>query len=160
MRYADVREDIQSGDLILFHGRGFVAWIIRLFTNSNFSHSAIAWRMGGRVLLIESRANTDGVAIGRSLSQALEDGAYWAPMNISWTEPVLKAALDDGIHQKYDFVDAIRAGLGLHPTSEGLQCSEFVVNVFRAAGHGADRLIAPTPQVLANLYGPMEKLEP
>ena len=37
--------DVKPGDILLFHGKGFVSWAIRLFDGTNVNHAAIA--LGG-----------------------------------------------------------------------------------------------------------------
>ena len=151
MRYEDARQWMRSGDLVLFRGRGMGCWIIRIVTRSRYAHAAVVWRVGTRVLLLESRVRTQGVAIGRPLSAALEDGAAWIPTSASWGPAAEEVALDRSLGQPYGWVDAIRAGLGLRPTSPGLQCAEYALDVLRAAGV-ALRILAPTPGSLAEAF--------
>lgn len=148
MRYDDARRWMRSGDLVLFRGQGLGAWVIRRWTRSRYAHVAVVWRIGTRVLLLESRVRTRGVAIGRPLSSALEDGAAWVPTNATWGDVPEKVALDRSLGQPYGWVDALRAAFGLRPTSRGLQCAEFAQEVLQAAGVQL-RIVAPTPEALA-----------
>lgn len=150
MKYDAARYLISSGDLILFRGRGVFAWFIRKWTGSPYAHVAVAWKVGGRVLLLESRAKTRGVAIGRTLSGALEDGAHWLPTSVNWwTVPEIHALRDLG--KPYGWLDAIRAGLGLQPAGRGLQCAEYAWMVLQAANPSLRRIV-PTPGELARLF--------
>lgn len=158
MRYTDARARMRSGDLILFRGRGVFAWLIRAVTGAPYAHAAIVWRVGPRVLLLESRARTHGVAIGRTLSGSLVDGATWIPTNAEWTSTVEDLALDARLGEPYGWVDAIRAGLGLRPTSRGVQCAEYAALVLQAAGLTV-RVTAPTPGALALAFGRHEPLD-
>lgn len=60
MKYADARPLIRSGDLLGFSHGDWRTWsgikvnIVRMFTRSTYSHVALAWVVGGRVLVIEA----------------------------------------------------------------------------------------------------------
>jgi len=43
--YKDIRDDIQTGDIILFSGKGIFSRLIRWFTKSKYSHVGMAVRM-------------------------------------------------------------------------------------------------------------------
>lgn len=148
MLYAQARAFMRSGDLILFRGHGLYAWIIRAWTQSDFAHAAVIWRVGDRVMLLESRARTHGVAMGRALSDALPDGATWFRTGAKWSPDAEVMAFDRGLGQPYGWWDALRAAFNMRPTSRGLQCAEYAVDVLVAAGV-AIRVEAPTPRALA-----------
>lgn len=152
MRYEDARQWMRSGDLVLFRGRGLGCWIIRKVTRSRYAHAAVVWRVGTRVLLLESRVRTHGVAIGRPMSAALDDGAAWISTSADWTPQAEAVALDRSLGQPYGWVDALRAAFGLRPTSRGLQCAEYAQEVLTAAGLHL-RILAPTPEALAEAFG-------
>jgi hypothetical protein len=38
IKYSRIRNNLRTGDLILFSGRGFISWIIQKFTRSRWSH--------------------------------------------------------------------------------------------------------------------------
>ncbi|MDO9175199.1 MAG: hypothetical protein Q7V62_10375, partial [Actinomycetota bacterium] len=60
---------VESGDLVLFSGRGFVSGAIRVFTRSRWSHVGMVVRdpSSGEVLLLESTVTEESadVALGR-----------------------------------------------------------------------------------------------
>ena len=56
MRYPDIRPQIESFDILLFSGEGFISRAIQLFTGSPWSHVALALRLDDfdQVLCYES----------------------------------------------------------------------------------------------------------
>jgi hypothetical protein len=45
MRYSDVCDAIQTGDVLLFRGRRWYSWLIRFWTQSVYSHVGVAYRL-------------------------------------------------------------------------------------------------------------------
>lgn len=76
--YSVAREQIQSGDVLLFEGGGD-AWsrLIRWRTGSTITHCGIAWRTLGRVLVIEALVEPGVVVL--PLSRRIDRGArvWW-----------------------------------------------------------------------------------
>lgn len=60
------RPEVRAGDVLLFHGRGFVSWAIRKFDGSDVNHAAIALgpdtvgEAGGRGLQVTPLAQATG----------------------------------------------------------------------------------------------------
>ncbi len=68
MKYSEIRNQLQTGDVLLFSGRGFVSWWIRLRTLSDISHIGTVYRVlrnNQDVMVWESTRLTgkDGVQI-------------------------------------------------------------------------------------------------
>ncbi len=65
MKYTDIRDKLKTGDVLLFSGRGFVSWVIRLRTWSKISHVGMVYKIGTNVMVWESTRLTgkDGVQI-------------------------------------------------------------------------------------------------
>ena len=146
MLYSEVRDQIKSGDVITFRGQGPICAGIRWWDKSEAAHVATAWAVGGRVLLLESRTAHKGVTIHRELSTALADGATWRQTPEVWTEAHLARALSM-LGVKYGLVDALRAGLGLRATSQGMQCAEYAAFI-----KGLDPRAPYTPGTFVELY--------
>lgn len=129
MIYEKLRSAIRSGDLVLYRGRGLGAWLIRTWTRSEWSHCGIAWRIGGRVLLLEA-SPLHGV---RAIPMSHRPPDRWLSTTANWTGTVEAVALEL-LGQPYGWMDAIRAGFGL-ATSEtgGYQCAEYAAAVLSAA---------------------------
>ena len=120
--------DIKTGDLIFFRGSGFLSYLIRKWSKSSFAHVGIAWCMGGRILILETRPAHKGVTIDRTLSNAISDVPTWLKSPIVWNEECEIRALSNlGI--KYGWFSALRAAFGYSPDSTNFDCSEYVAYV-------------------------------
>ncbi len=55
-RYSDAREELRTGDILLFHSLGMGSQLTEFFTDSLWSHAAFIWRLADvdRVMLLES----------------------------------------------------------------------------------------------------------
>ena len=131
-RYADIRGDIRSGDLLAWSGRSLGGWMVRHFTGARISHVGLALWVGPRLFAIEARPGI-GVTM-RLLSTALP--CEWSPLKLDaarWT-PAEEFALQT-LGRGYSWLDAILAGLGLPPRQwDRYQCAEFVAECYRRAG--------------------------
>ncbi len=143
--YAEVRDQISSGDLIAWSGRSLGGWIVRRWTGARISHVGLALWIGPRLFCIEARPGI-GVTM-RLLSTALP--CEWSPLELPeerWVRAEEFALRTLG--RGYSWLDAILAGLGLPPRQwDKYQCAEFVSDVLRRAGWpGLQRLLdAPIP---------------
>lgn len=126
MRYQEARDQIQSGDVILFRGSGPVAWLIRVLTHSLFDHAAVAWVIGGRVLVVEARM-LGGVQV-HALSQRLADHASWLSSGIPLDAPRLKVAIQD-LDAPYSFSNCFRALRNLPGRRGQFECAQLVAAV-------------------------------
>lgn len=121
MKYADVRDKIQTGDIVFYHDRNPFAWLIRWKTHSNWDHVGIVIEFGGRKWLCES-APFKGPHL-MLLSDRIPHMVVHRNAGLS------DAAIDFAFaqfKQKYSYVDALRAGFGLRSNASGFICSEFV----------------------------------
>lgn len=129
MKYLEARNRIQSGDVISFTHIPWSSWYdlkiqtVRLFTRSEYSHSAIAWVVGDRVFLLE--AVSAGVRIF-PLSRAGD--FFWTPRGV-WSESKLSLALDE-VGDGYSQLEAIKGFFGMSSyMNDAWQCAEFVCYV-------------------------------
>ena len=133
MQYADLRDKIQSGDIIAFADDGGISNFIRWWTKEDYSHVAIAWHYGRHVMLIEAHLKT-GVAI-RPLSKALLDSDivhhYTQPQSY-WSDNVEDYALKQW-GDTYDLPECVLAGLDEPPEmhSHKFQCAALCWAVMR-----------------------------
>ena len=144
------RSSIRSGDLLLFREHTFWSWLIRHVTGSDYCHVALAWVIGGRVMLLECR-QASGVSV-RMLSEALP--CDWIATNCEWTDEIEEAALAR-LQTRYSILDAIRVGLGWRPSKSGEVCSLFAAETLgpwlAKSGITLDRK-ALTPGHLAEIF--------
>lgn len=136
---------MKTGDLVLFRGRGFIAWAIRAWTRSPWAHAGVLWVVEGVPLVIEARF-ADGVtchALANRVDDLPEVFPTGRPLNLS----LGLVHLGDW----YSVKDALRAALD-EPRNDnpaGWECAELA-----AALLGLDRLARGwTPAALAELFG-------
>jgi hypothetical protein len=136
MNYAEVRNQIRSGDLLVWSHRGIKSWhdlkiwFVRLFTRSEYSHVGLAWVVGGRVFVIEA---VQPVVRNYPLSKLLADGAYWITTGAAWRPETEELALSC-VGDPYSQVQAVQAPFGKPPEDKLWQCAELVATVLRADG--------------------------
>lgn len=114
---------MQTGDLVLFRGRGPFAWLIRTWTRSAWDHCGVIWMVEGEAMVLEARA-IGGVSC-HALRNRMEDGPTIQPTGRSADIPLALRHLGD----RYSVKDAIRAGLGERGDHAGWECAEFAALV-------------------------------
>jgi hypothetical protein len=110
---------MQTGDLVMFRGRGPVAAVIRWWTRSAWDHCGVLWVVEGEPLVLEARA-IGGVSC-HALRNRMKDDPTVFPTGR--TVDVSMALRHLGDH--YSVKDAIRAGLGEPGDHAGWECAEF-----------------------------------
>jgi hypothetical protein len=133
MRYRAARSLIRSGDVILFRGRGPIALLIRSLTHSDYDHCAVAWVIGGRVLLVEARM-LGGVRVN-PLSRRLADLASWQRTGIDFDDGKLRMAIRD-LGRPYSFVNCFRALADLPGIRRQYECAQLVAEILRLGEGG------------------------
>lgn len=145
--YNDVRHKILAGDLIAFSGKGFFSRLIKFWTCSKISHVGVVRtvREDGRVEVIESTSlnGKSGVQVNR-LSKRVSNykgKVFWIPLSkesrATMNFPDFWEYLWKQDGKKYDFKQAIKAGLYLWSTRENgaeMFCSELVTGAYEAGG--------------------------
>lgn len=139
MRYVDHRDNIKSGDLLVWSHRGirsfydFKIWLIRLFTQSEYTHVGIAWVINGRVFVLESVTPVPRIVPLRNLLPC-----YVINTGINWTDQVERKALEyiGNAHiGTYSQLEAVKAYLGLNSKqNNALQCVEYAKTILSEAG--------------------------
>lgn len=154
MKYAEARPLIKSGDLLGFSHKSWRTWkdiksqIVRMVCRSEFSHVAVAWVVGERVLCIE--AVIPEVRI-YPLSQL--GSFYWLPVKAPWKNETEELALSY-VGTKYSQLDAIKAYF--KPLGKGVvtECAALVLNILHADGVDlGDRATPDAVIYQALLYG-------
>lgn len=137
MKYSEVRGHIKSGDILAFSNEEWdnigdlQSQIVKIATQSEFSHCAVAWVVCGRVFVIE--ASPPLVRI-RPLSNV--DKFYWIPTDKPMLDEELEFALDKVAVEKYSRVDAVKAFFNRLNIGKNKrwQCSELVIAMRRLSG--------------------------
>lgn len=114
---------MNTGDLVLFRGRGPIAWLIRIWTRSAWDHCGVVWVVEGLHMVLEARL-IGGVSL-HALANRLDDGPSYVPTGRQINIPAALAHLGD----HYSVKDAIRAGLGQPGDHAGWECAEFAAMV-------------------------------
>lgn len=136
--YQQHREQIKSGDLLAWSGRGFVGGLVRVATASSWSHVGIAYVIGSRVWVIEARefAGVQIVPLSSYLNCA------WIPTGAKWDYPVDDYAINKIGKVGYSYPTAVKAwalaAMGkrkpLNPDASTQICSTFAPIILRMAG--------------------------
>lgn len=168
--YYEARDQIQSGDLVFFEGKGLISGIIRTFTGRP-SHVACVYQAShGRIELIESTtlnrfSGKRGVQ-ATLLSDRLDQLQPGEAAFLAILDPRVRAALSVPQWERYlrwfngrpyDFAQAIGSALGqwirFLPSLEAkrfIYCSELASGALRAAGAiPPDWDPTPTPHQMA-----------
>lgn len=145
--------NLKPGDVLFWRGTSFWAWVVRKWTHSPYGHTGIYVESG-----IHGFPSINGVVgpcyldssprVGvqiRLLSSNLPDAAI--ATHTAWTPEYQTKALQY-INQPYDFIDAVRAAVGLPARNRGFMCSEFVFKCLEDNGW-VWKGITPTPASLA-----------
>ncbi|MES2946224.1 MAG: hypothetical protein V4772_25420 [Pseudomonadota bacterium] len=158
--YNDARDQIRSGDLLAVrstHG-GFAA-ITRWVTRSPYTHTAIALRLCGRLMMVETRGLAGIVPVSQMLDKDFDVVA--CPVA---TADVLKSAMDImGKPVSYDLLDLLRIAarlrLGYHAPDQdddSRVCSALSAEIYRRAGWQAANLPGiPAPCEVVAAAGPV-----
>jgi hypothetical protein len=153
--YNDARGYINSGDVILWEGKGLAARLVRWFTKSRWSHVGIALWSGPRLLVLDSFP-FKGTRI-QPLSRCAEN-AYWIP-NPAGLGLLAHGFAIDELGRKYSFQNLWKTWLGLNLVKGEYHCAQYVAAVLSKAGI---ELTAPaTPETVArDMCASAEKIIP
>lgn len=147
MKYQDIRNHIKSGDLLAWTHRGWKTWhdfkiqMVRLFTQSEYSHVGTAWVIGERVFVIEAV-----VPLIRIYPLSKLGEFYWIPMDAPWREVTEVVALER-VGYPYSQVEAIKAFLSLPLDDSVWECAELVAEIARYDGINLGTKYTPTAVV-------------
>lgn len=155
MNYEEARSQIRSGDLIALSHEEFDSWYdlqvqgVRFFTESEFSHVAIAWVIGGPVFVIESVVPDIRIVPLSNMSR--EKGFYWIPTSSPMTDAELEFALSKVGKGKYSKWQAILAQFRrLKIGADNLwECAEFVIAARAKSGVNLGDKATPSAVVRA-----------
>lgn len=153
MEYSEVRPQIRSGDILAFTHRKWGSWrdikvqLVRFFTQSEYSHLATAWVIGGRVFVIE--AVTPLVRI-YPLSKL--GNFFWIPTGVTWKDKTEELALSY-VGNKYSQIQAVQSFFEDPPEDDLWECAELVKAL--AKSDGLVLQSSPTP---ANLVRELQAL--
>ena len=153
MKYEDARGEIRTGDLLAWSHGGWGSWhdiqvsLVRMFTQSEFSHVGLALVGAGRVFILEAVGS--GV---RLFPLSRELPFYWIRRPRELGGEAVDFAFDR-LGDGYSKLQAIRAFLGSLRLGEDdrWQCAEYVLRVLEADGEILTNVATPTGGVKAAL---------
>lgn len=126
MLYQNFRSNIKTGDVIAFTHKSWKSWydikvqLVRFFTQSEYSHVALAWCANGRVFIMESV--TGGIRI---VPLSKFTPFYHLDMPELTQEQIEKAFSVMG--EPYSQLEAIEAFFGKEDRKDSKwECAEFV----------------------------------
>lgn len=133
--YEDHRPNIRSGDLLIWSKdpsssfRNFLLDVVRFFTKSEYGHVGIAWKIGGRLFVIEATIPRVRIVPVSDLSSF-----YHVPLRMRW-----KREYEDYLLEKvgapYSMRDAIRAYFTDSVENDGTwQCAELANRFYSRVG--------------------------
>jgi|GEM_PF-979337 len=132
---------MNTGDLVLFRGRGFIPWIIRVWTRSAYDHCGVLWIVEGVPMVIEARY-FGGVSC-HALANRQADSPFVMPSGRTLNVPLALAHLGDW----YSIKNAVGAGMGFNLDHAGWECAQFAAFIL-----GMDLSKGWTPQRLGEAF--------
>lgn len=146
MKYAQIRNRIKSGDLLAWQGHGFESRIVRAFTGSSYSHVGVAWKIAGRVFVLE--ASLSGVRI---FPLSAKGSFYWVPLDgLGWSSAAEAAAMSP-MGERYSRLEAVAGYFGQTFMTRSWQCAEYALAIYAAMGHPVEDVPATPEKVVAYL---------
>lgn len=130
MLYSEVRDILKTGDVVFYHDKNPFGWLVRWKTKSNWDHVGIVIDFGGRKWLCEC-APAKGPHL-MLLSDRIPHMAMVRADNLLLNEDAINYAFKQ-FKLKYNYIDAIRAGLGWRTVYKGMICSEYVGKILQIA---------------------------
>lgn len=154
--YELYRDQMQTGDLIAFSGRGLFSWVIQWQTHSPYSHVGLVVRLSEagtqRVFLLHAILGQGVVLLPLSRYLGRHQGsAWWVPLrheearavNPTYRSDLLGYTLQQ-LGRGYDLKGVLRFLLPFIPASAGQNfCSELAAEAYRASRLRSDTFVSP-----------------
>ena len=154
MNYLEARDNIKSGDLLAFNHGNFTSWsgikteVVHMATRSTYSHVAVAFWLGKRLLVLEAVEPCI-----RIFPLSLSGPFYWTPMKAPWKPETEEYALSK-VGTPYSQLDAIRAYFTTLPEGQVSECAAYVREIMIRDGIDLGHRSTPDAVVLqAQLLG-------
>lgn len=144
MSYLEVRPDICFGDILAWTHREWNSWhdikiqLVRFITQSEYSHVGIAWKIGGRLLVVEAV-----VPAVRIYPLSKLGDFYHIPLGVEWTQETEEFMLSK-VGEPYSQIEAFKALFGGVTDNGKWQCAELVFQILHKAGIYLGNMYTPT----------------
>lgn len=142
------RDNINSGDLLIWENSkfsvvsNFYLNLIRLLTRSPYAHVAIAWRMEGRLYIVEATQPLVRLTPVRD-----SDEFFHVSMDLNWSKDS-EDYLIEKIGTPYSLMDAGRALFGKTLENDNrYQCAELCNEFYSKHGFTLENAFTPTALV-------------
>lgn len=150
MRYADIRPQIRSGDLLTWSHREpwYRSWydfkisLVRAFTKSEYSHVGTAWVIGERVFVIEAVT-----PLVRIFPLSKLTPFYLLPLNAPWSPAALEFALSK-VGEPYSQLQAMQAFFKLPKEDSFWECAELTRLIAKQDGINLGESAVPADVVM------------
>ena len=137
--YSEIRDEIQSGDLVVLSHYKWASWydfqvmIVRVMSATEYTHVGVCVVLGGRVWVAES---VEPVVRLVPLSNYAADGMYIIPARHPMKEEELEYLFSKVGKAKYSKWRAIKAYLDRLEigTDDELECAEYAITARRLSG--------------------------
>lgn len=168
LQYKECMRCVKTGDILAFTGpkvgsrTHFFAYLVRLFTMSEYSHVGIAYKMENRLYLLEAQ-----VPEVRITPMGDRGNYYLIPMNVKVPQTVVDSLLRE-VGEEYSIMEALRSYFGLNNFKDKKWiCTEYVKYYLDMMGVELKKVKTPSDVVkgLLNLhsksliYVPKQELE-
>lgn len=148
LAYAELRDQVKDGDLILFRGNVFLSRVIQRVSGGRYSHSALVLDWGGRWMILQAEFIEGVQAVPLSVAVA----RYHGDVDFYPLTPEARARVDlprlagvakSALGLRYAKLDLLGAAAHLlfrfrlpryQRDPEALFCSQYVSRCFRVAG--------------------------
>lgn len=150
-KYSEIRNSIRSGDLLAWSHKGIKnfhdlkIWFVTLFTQSRYTHVAVAWCVGDRVFAIEAV-----MPLVRIYPLSKLGDFYHINQNVEWTEAAETLALSK-VGERYSQLQAIQAPVSTPSEDKLWQCAEFYATIARELGVDLGKVYTPEAIVTTSL---------
>lgn len=141
-------DDIQSGDLLVWSKdkrstlSNVYLNVIRVATSSEYAHTAIAWRINGRLFIVE--ATMPNI---RLIPVFADDEFYHIPMGLEWQNDS-EEYLIDKLGLLYSLMDAMRGYFGITVENDRkYQCAELCKEFYELHGYVLECGLTPAKLV-------------
>ncbi len=142
MKYSDIRPLIKSGDIIAWSEGGWTNWhdiqvsLVRMFTQSEYSHVGVAYVIGGRVFVVEAV-----VPLIRIFPLSKLTPFYYFESPKSWWSNSMEESLLAKVGLPYSKWEAIKAFIGMDTDgTENWECAKLVTQTMKTVDSNFDNL--------------------
>lgn len=129
MIYADVQAKLKAGDILAFRRTGFISGLVEHVSGGSYSHIGIVLADKAGPIMLEAREFV-GVRV-TAIHENLP--CDWIATHLVWS-PEIEAFARSHVGERYDYLDALKVGLGLEPSAHGEICSLLAAELLNRAG--------------------------